>query len=64
MLNTIDDLKRLDPSTRHQLVQHAMQLSTLWYHWKLQHDGAFTITVKHETSGERKAGVHASERQP
>lgn len=61
MLLTIDDLKRCDPSTRQQLVQHAMQLSTLWYQWKLQHHGGFTITIEHERSGGRAAGVHASE---
>jgi hypothetical protein len=61
MLRTIEELRALDAPTRQALVHHAMQLSTLWYQWKLQHDGAFTITVKHETSRERKTGVHASE---
>ena len=61
MLLTIDDLKRCDPSTKQQLVQHAMQLSTLWYQWKLQNEGGFTVTTEYGSSKERKAGIHASE---
>lgn len=60
-LCTIQDLKGMSADEKEPYVKCAMQISTLFYQWKAQHDGKMVVAVEFFGERERKQGVHASE---